>query len=80
MGGSLSHVLQSPGGLININSSHQKVSDMTRELIYELFDVLKANPRVSVQKIEGLLTRIPKVWDSCSNFCIFWLIVVFKMI
>ncbi len=62
MGGSLSHVLQSPGGLININSSHQKVSDMTRELIYELFDVLKANPRVSVQKIEGLLIRIPKVW------------------
>lgn len=72
MGGSLSHVLQSPGGLININSSHQKVSDMTRELIYELFDVLKANPRVSVQKIEGLLTRIPKVWDSWSIFCIFW--------
>ncbi|CAL8108849.1 unnamed protein product [Orchesella dallaii] len=59
MGGSISHVLHSPGTLININSS-QKVSDMTRELIYELFDVLKANPRVSVQKIDGLLIRIPK--------------------
>jgi len=56
MGASIGHVLQ-PGSAYN----SQRVSDVTRELIMEVFDVLRANPRVTVQKIEGLLSKIPKV-------------------
>lgn len=34
---------------------------MTREKVMELFYVLRANPKVSINKIDGLLCIIPKV-------------------
>lgn len=56
MGGSVSHAFQSVG-----NGHGHRVSDATRQRVQFVFDALRANPRVTTQKLEGLLQQIPKV-------------------
>lgn len=47
-------------GLLS-NRDSSKVSDSTVEKIEILQDVLRANPKISVQRLEALLSQIPKV-------------------
>ncbi|XP_021964481.1 ankyrin-3 [Folsomia candida] len=47
-------------GNLSSSSSNQRISDVTREKVMELFYVLRANPKVSINKIDGLLCIIPK--------------------
>lgn len=47
-------------GLLS-NRDSSKVSDSTVEKIEILLDVLRANPKISVQRLEALLSQIPKV-------------------
>ena len=41
-------------------SFFKKVSDLTRRNIRTCFDALRANPKVTVQRLEGLLSVIPR--------------------
>lgn len=59
MGGSVSQVFQSGSALLSTSHGH-KVSDPTRQKVQTVFDALRANPKVSVQRLEGLLQQIPK--------------------
>lgn len=47
-------------GLLS-NRDSSKVSESTVEKIEILLDVLRANPKISVQRLEALLSQIPKV-------------------
>lgn len=59
MGGALSHFFQSGHALLS--SGHNRgVSDTTRKNIRVVFDALRANPRVTVHRLEGLLGQIPR--------------------
>ncbi|XP_023338966.1 ankyrin-3 [Eurytemora carolleeae] len=59
MGGALSHFFQSGHALLS--SGHSRgVSDTTRKNIRIVFDALRANPKVTVQRLEGLLGQIPR--------------------
>lgn len=60
MGGQVSQVFQSGSALLSNGHGH-KVSDSTRQKVQTIFDALRANPRVGVQRLEGLLQQIPKV-------------------
>lgn len=60
MGGSVSQVFQSGSALLTNGHGH-KVSDSTRQKIQTIFDALTANPKIGVQRLEGLLLQIPKV-------------------
>ena len=44
-----------------LSSGHNRgVSDQTRKNIRIVFDALRANPRVTVQRLDGLLSQIPR--------------------
>ncbi|CAG2063679.1 unnamed protein product, partial [Timema podura] len=58
MGGALSTFFQSSALLAAGN--HRGVSEQTRTKVDTIFDALRANPRISVQRLEGLLSQIPK--------------------
>lgn len=60
MGGSVSQVFQSGSALLSNGHGH-KVSDSTRQKVQTIFDALRANPKIGVQRLEGLLQQIPKV-------------------
>lgn len=60
MGGSLSQVFQNGSALLT-NSHGHRVSDSTRTNVQTVFDALRANPKIGVQRLEGLLQQIPKV-------------------
>lgn len=60
MGGSLSQVFQNGSALLTNGHGH-KVSDLTKTNVQTIFDALRANPKISVQRLEGLLQQIPKV-------------------
>lgn len=60
MGGSVSQVFHSGSVLLSTSHGH-RVSDSTRQKVQTVFDALRANPKVSVQRLEGLLQQIPKV-------------------
>lgn len=60
MGGQVSQVFQSGSALLSNGHGH-KVSDSTRQKVQTIFDALRANPRIGVQRLEGLLQQIPKV-------------------
>lgn len=62
MGGALSHFFQSGSALLSAN--HRGCSDQTRSKIRVVFDALRANPRVTCQRLQGLLSQIPKVFIS----------------
>lgn len=59
MGGALSHFFQSGHALLS--SSHNRaVSEQTRRNVRIVFDALCANPKVTVQRLDGLLSGIPR--------------------
>ena len=59
MGGSLSNFFQDGRALLS--SGHNRgVSDQTRKHIRNVFHALRANPRVTVQRLDGLLSQIPR--------------------
>lgn len=60
MGQTLSRFFQSGSALLSAGN-HKGVSEETRKKIATVFDILRANPRVTVQRLEGLLSQIPKV-------------------
>ena len=59
MGSALSSFFQSGSNLLPGN--HRGVSEHTKHVICTVFHALRANPRVTVQRLEGLLCQIPKV-------------------
>ncbi|CAG9854797.1 unnamed protein product [Phyllotreta striolata] len=59
MGGQVSQVFQSGSALLTTGHGH-KVSNSTRQKIQTIFDALRANPRIGVQRLEGLLQQIPR--------------------
>lgn len=60
MGGALSNFFQSGSALLSAGN-HRGISEHTRSKVRIIFDALRANPRVTVQRLEGLLSQIPKV-------------------
>ncbi|XP_050307608.1 ankyrin-3 [Anthonomus grandis grandis] len=59
MGGSVSQVFQSGSALLTNGHGH-KVSESTRQKVQDIFVALTANPKIGVQRLEGLLYAIPK--------------------
>ncbi|CAB4061078.1 unnamed protein product [Lepeophtheirus salmonis] len=59
MGGALSHFFQSGHALLSY-SHNRAVSEQTRRNIRIVFDALRANPKVTVQRLDGLLSTIPR--------------------
>ncbi|KAK3851936.1 hypothetical protein Pcinc_041448 [Petrolisthes cinctipes] len=59
MGGMLSSFFQSGSALLS-SANHRTVSESTKKNIRVIFDALRANPRVTVQRLEALLSTIPK--------------------
>lgn len=66
MGGSVSQVFQSGSALLSNGHGH-RVSDSTRAKVQTVFDALRANPKIGVQRLEGLLQQIPKVINVVSG-------------
>lgn len=60
MGGSISQVFQSGSALLTNGHGH-RVSEATKQKVQTVFDTLRANPKIGVQRLEGLLQQIPKV-------------------
>jgi hypothetical protein len=54
-------VFRSGGLLLSVNRDNTKLSESTAKNIETLFDVLRANPKISIQRLEALLLQIPKV-------------------
>lgn len=54
-------VFRSGGLLLSVNRDNGKLSESTASKIETLFDVLRANPKISIQRLEALLLQIPKV-------------------
>ncbi|XP_075233937.1 uncharacterized protein LOC142331757 [Lycorma delicatula] len=59
MGGAVSHFFQSGSALLSAGN-HRGCTDQTRSKIKTVFEALRANPKVTVQRLEGLLSCIPK--------------------
>lgn len=59
MGGALSHFFQSGHALLS-SSHNRNASEQTRRNIRIIFDALCANPKVGVQRLDGLLCSIPR--------------------
>ena len=68
MGSALSSFFQSGSNLLPGN--HRGLSEQTKNVICTVFHSLRANPRITVQRLEGLLCQIPKVNIHCKNFWI----------
>lgn len=54
-------MFRSGGLLLSVNRDSAKLSEPTASKIQTLFDVLRANPKISIQRLEALLIQIPKV-------------------
>ncbi len=59
MGGALSHFFQSGHALLS-SSHNRQVSEQTRRNIRTVFDALRANPKMTATRLEGLLAPIPR--------------------
>jgi len=59
MGGAISHFFQSGHALLS-SSHNRQVSDNTRRNLRIIFDALRANPKINVARLEGLLSTIPR--------------------
>ena len=59
MGGALSNFFQSGQALLT-SSHNRQVSEQTRRNVRIVFDALCANPKVTVQRLDGLLSGIPR--------------------
>uniref|UniRef100_A0A1B0AIC6 SOCS box domain-containing protein n=1 Tax=Glossina pallidipes TaxID=7398 RepID=A0A1B0AIC6_GLOPL len=71
MGGSVSQIFRSGSALL----SHRRdghISKAAEEKIQTLFEILRANPKISIQTLESLLMQIPKnenilvIHDDCG--------------
>lgn len=60
MGGSVSQVFRSGSALLSNRDG--KVSENTVDKIQTVFEILRANPKISIQTLEGLLQQIAKVF------------------
>ena len=60
MGGILSSFFQTGSSLLLVGP-HRGVSDSTKRNIRIVFDALQGNPRVTTQRLDGILSAIPKV-------------------
>lgn len=64
MGGSVSQVFRSGSALLSNRDG--KVSEHTIDKIHTVFEILRANPKISMQTLEGVgLTQIAKVRFLC---------------
>ena len=52
---------------ISLQSHNKPVSEQTKKHVRVIFDALRANPRVTVQRLDGLLSQIPKVRNYNNN-------------
>lgn len=59
MGGSVSQVFRSGSALLSNRDG--KVSETTVDKVKTVFEILRANPKVSFATLEGLLSQIAKV-------------------
>lgn len=59
MGGSVSQVFRSGSALLSNHNG--KVSETSIDKIQTVFEILRANPKISMQTLEGLLSQIAKV-------------------
>lgn len=59
MGSSVSQVFRSGSALLTNRDG--KVSETTVDKIHTVFEILRANPKISMQTLEGLLLQIAKV-------------------
>lgn len=59
MGGSVSQVFRSGSALLSNRDG--KVSEHTIDKINTVFEILRANPKITMQTLEGLLMQIAKV-------------------
>lgn len=59
--------IRSSGLLLSVNRDNAKLSESTASKIETIFDVLRANPKISVQRLEALLQQIPKVNEFLSK-------------
>lgn len=59
MGGSVSQVFRSGSALLSNRDG--KVSETTVDKVQTVFEILRANPKISIQTLEGLLLQIAKV-------------------
>ena len=60
MGGIASSFFQSGSALLS-STNQRSVSEQTKKNVESIFDILRANPKVPVQRLETLLIGIPKV-------------------
>lgn len=63
MGGSVSQVFRSGSALL-LSNHNGKVSETSIDKIQTVFEILRANPKISMQTLEGLLCQIAKVSTS----------------
>lgn len=68
MGGSVSQVFRSGSALLSNRDG--KVSETTVDKIQTVFEILRANPKISMQTLEGLLSQIAKVYYSRTKLYI----------
>lgn len=61
-------VFRSGGLLLSVNRDNGKVSEATTSKIETIFDVLRANPKISIQRLEALLQQVPKVIREAFGF------------
>jgi hypothetical protein len=59
-------VFRSGGLLLSVNRDNAKLTESTAEKIETIFDVLRANPKIAIQRLEVLLQQIPKVIEYFS--------------
>lgn len=59
MGSSVSQVFRSGSALLSNRDG--KASESAIDKIQTVFDILRANPKISMQTLEGLLVQIAKV-------------------
>jgi hypothetical protein len=81
MGGALSNFFQSGSALLSAGN-HRGVSEQTRDKVCIIFDALRANPRVTVQRLEGLLSQIPKVSyvSGVVQLCVEMFLLIFSQL
>jgi hypothetical protein len=67
MGNFLSNFFQTGSSLLS-SSNNRGVSEQTKKIVRDVFDALRANPRITAHRLEGLLMQIPKV--TCDRLVI----------
>lgn len=73
-------VFRSGGLLLSVNRDNAKLTESTASKIETIFDVLRANPKISIQRLEALLLQIPKVHTAFLFVIRFILTLIFFFI